>query len=294
MSESDYIAHLATGNTTRALCWRVERADGEVLGFTDHDAPITFGGLTYEAASAFEGSELSESLGLAVDDQDIAGALSSDRITAADLIRGVYDGARVEIFDMNWSAPAARQLQGTFVVGEVERGEVGFRAEMRSEVARLGAKAGGRFIPECSAAIGDARCGVDLDGASFTGSGAVAALLADGFTVTGLGGFALGWFNRGVLTWGSGANAGRRSEVRAFGSGIAGRTIALWRDPPFPIEAGDAFTVTAGCDKTFASCRAKFANGVNFRGFPQMPGEGFAAEYAVTGDPALDGGSRNG
>ena len=59
-AESDYVAHLATGNTTRALCWRVERADGEVFGFTDHDAPITFGGLTYEARSAFEGSELSE------------------------------------------------------------------------------------------------------------------------------------------------------------------------------------------------------------------------------------------
>ena len=35
-----------------ALCWRVERADGEVFGFTDHDAPITFGGLTYEARPA--------------------------------------------------------------------------------------------------------------------------------------------------------------------------------------------------------------------------------------------------
>ena len=86
---------------------------------------------------------------------------------------------------MNWNAPGARQLQGTFLIGEVERGEVGFRAEMRSEVARLGAKAGARYIPECSATVGDARCGVDLDSAEFKGTGAVAALLADGFTVTG-------------------------------------------------------------------------------------------------------------
>lgn len=106
--------------------------------------------------------------------------------------------------------------------------------------------------------------------------------------MTGLGGFAVGWFARGVV------NAGTRSEVRAFTGGITGRAIALWRDPPFPIAAGDDFDVTAGCDKTFATCRAKFANAVNFRGFPHMPGEGFAVEYAVTGDPAQDGGSRYG
>ena len=116
--------------------------------------------------------------------------MTSDRITAADLIRGVYDGARVLIYDVNWQDPGARQLQGDFLIGEVERGEVGFRAEMRAAIARLGAKAGARYIPECSAAVGDGRCGVDLDSAEFKGSGSVGSLLADGFTVTGLGGFA--------------------------------------------------------------------------------------------------------
>jgi uncharacterized phage protein (TIGR02218 family) len=92
----------------------------------------------------------------------------------------------------------------------------------------------------------------------------------------------------------AGANAGTRSEVRAFADEITGRRIALWRDPPFPIEVNDGFNLTAGCGKTFAICRAKFTNGVNFRGFPHMPGEGFAAEYAVKGDHNLSGGSRYG
>lgn len=179
------------------------------------------------------------------------------------------------------------------MLGEVERGEIGFRAEMRSEVARLGAKAGARYIPECSAKVGDARCGIDLDSSEFKGSGTVSALLGDGFTATGLGSFRAGWFARGALTWTSGPNDGIRSEVRGFTAGITGRALALWRDPPFPIEVGDHFTVTAGCDKSFATCKAKFANAANFRGFPHMPGEGFVAEYAVAGDPSLDGGSRN-
>lgn len=293
MPEAEFLAHLATGSTTRALCWRLERGDGAAFGFTDHDEPLTFGGLTYEARAALAGSDLGQSLGLGVDDQDVSGALTSDRITPRDLIRGLYDGARVRIYDVNWQDVAARRLIGDFVIGEVERGEVEFRAELRARVARLTAKAGGRYIPECSARVGDARCGVALGSAAFTGAGAVTALTGDGFRVSGLGAFAGGWFNRGVLTWTSGANAGATCEVRAF-TLAGGRALSLWRDPPAPVEAGDGFTVSAGCDKTFETCRAKFANGDNFRGFPHMPGEGFAAEYAVSGDASLDGGSRNG
>ena len=49
------------------------------------------------------------------------------------------------------------------------------------------------------------------------------------------------------------------------------------------IAAGDTFAVTAGCDKQFATCRAKFANAVNFRGFPHMPGNDFVAAYPRAG-----------
>ncbi len=50
------------------------------------------------------------------------------------------------------------------------------------------------------------------------------------------------------------------------------------------IAAGDTFAVTAGCDKLFSTCQAKFANGVNFRGFPHMPGNDFVLSYARAGD----------
>lgn len=49
------------------------------------------------------------------------------------------------------------------------------------------------------------------------------------------------------------------------------------------IAEGDLFAVTAGCDKRFATCVEKFANGINFRGFPHMPGNDFALSYARAG-----------
>jgi uncharacterized phage protein (TIGR02218 family) len=63
-------------------------------------------------------------------------------------------------------------------------------------------------------------------------------------------------------------------------------------DPSFhTIAPGDAFSLTPGCDKSFATCQAKFGNGVNFRGFPHIPGNDFVIGGVQPGDGALDGGS---
>jgi uncharacterized phage protein (TIGR02218 family) len=55
-------------------------------------------------------------------------------------------------------------------------------------------------------------------------------------------------------------------------------------------EAGDAVVVTAGCDKSFSTCKAKFGNGLNFRGFPHLPGNDRAYEYVSEG-AVFDGGA---
>jgi uncharacterized phage protein (TIGR02218 family) len=52
-----------------------------------------------------------------------------------------------------------------------------------------------------------------------------------------------------------------------------------------------AFSVTPGCDKSFSTCRTKFGNGINFRGFPHIPGNDFIIGGVRPGDGALDGGS---
>ena len=59
--------------------------------------------------------------------------------------------------------------------------------------------------------------------------------------------------------------------------------IELWQPMHFDIASGDGFAVTAGCDKLFATCVAKFSNGDNFRGFPHIPGNDFALSYVKTG-----------
>ena len=100
-------AHLDSGTTTLAWCWRIERADGVVFGFTDHDRPLAFGGVTYEPESGFAASEIRSGTDLAVDAQEAEGVLTSDTITETDILDGRWDNAAVEVWRVNWSAVVA-------------------------------------------------------------------------------------------------------------------------------------------------------------------------------------------
>jgi uncharacterized phage protein (TIGR02218 family) len=288
-------AHLDSGATTLAWCWRLTRADGAAFGFTDHDRDLAFDGTEFEAGSGFTGTEIRQSLGLSVDNLDASGALNSDRLNESDLAAGLFDDARVEIWRVNWAAPEQRVLVMSGSVGEVKRGESTFTAELRSLAHYLGQEKGRTYQYACDATLGDARCGVNLADPAYTGSGVVtSADTAYLFRASGLSGFTADWFAGGLLTWIGGANAGRAMEVKRHTIVTSGEAeIELWRSMASSIAPGDAFTITAGCDKTFAACQAKFANAVNFRGFPHIPGNRYVMSYPTPGDPGHDGGSRN-
>jgi uncharacterized phage protein (TIGR02218 family) len=277
-------AHLNSGTTTLAWCWRIERRDGVTLGFTDHDRPLLFAGVTYEPESGFAASELRAGVDLAVDAQDAEGVLSSDRITETDIIDGRWDDAEVEVWRVNWQDVSERVLMRRGAIGQIRRGRLAFAAEVRSLGHVLGQTVGRTFQATCDAALGDARCAVDLEDAAFRGVGAVIALVGDrGFTASGLIGFASGWFALGTLDWTSGANAGGRAEVAGHSRDGGTVTITLLEAPVRPVTAGDAFTIRAGCDKRIETCGSKFANVVNFRGFPHIPGQDAVLRYARTG-----------
>ena len=51
------------------------------------------------------------------------------------------------------------------------------------------------------------------------------------------------------------------------------RRIELWDRLRAEVEPGNMVRLTAGCDKRMETCRLKFSNILNFRGFPDIPGE---------------------
>ncbi|PYE86922.1 DUF2163 domain-containing protein [Phyllobacterium leguminum] len=285
-------AHLDSGATTLAWCWRIIRADGTTMGFTDHDRDLTFDGTVFAAATGFTTSEIESSLGLSVDNLEVEGALSSDAITEADISAGHYDGAAIEAWRVNWTDVAQRVLMRKGLIGEITRGKLAFRAELRGLSQVLDQRQGRSFQRTCDADLGDGRCKFNLNQAGFTGAGTVTAVARGRIiTASGLGAFATGWFRHGLLTWASGESAGARMEVKAHKLSAGVATIELWHPMGAPVAVGDTFNVTAGCDKTLNTCKGRFSNAANFRGFPHMPGADKAFSYVVGESGENDGGS---
>jgi uncharacterized phage protein (TIGR02218 family) len=287
-------AKLDSGVTFLCRCWLITRQDGVTQGFTDHDEDVVLGAVTCRAGTGLAGSEASQNLGLAADASELAGALADASLSETELAAGQYDAAAVEVWLVDWSEPTLRVLLAKGTLGEVRRDGSMFTAEVRGLSQRLAQEQGRLFTASCSADLGDSRCTVDLNSAAFHGSGSVAALTGtSAFTASGLDGFDDGWFIAGKLTFTGGANAGFPVEVKNHRK--AGEvTFELWQQMPEPIQAGDTFTVTAGCDKQFSTCHDRFNNVVNFRGFPHIPGNDFVIRYPVHGEPGNDGGSMQG
>jgi uncharacterized phage protein (TIGR02218 family) len=169
-------------------------------------------------------------------------------------------------------------------LGEVRRSGHAFTAEVRGLAHYLQQPKGRLYQFTCDADLGDPRCTVDLDLAGYRGEGTIAAVLGERrFTATGLDAFADQWFARGLLRFTSGAADGQAIEVKSHGKSGGIATLELWSSVRGPLEEAQTFVVTAGCDKHLATCKAKFANEANFRGFPHMPGNDFVTMFARRG-----------
>ena len=212
-------------------------------------------------------------------------ALSSERLTESDLAAGLYDDARIEIFRVNWRNPEQRALMRAGSLGEVRRSGVTFAAEVRGLAHYLQQPKGRLFQYTCDADLGDGRCNVDLLNPANHGNGGVdAATDLRTFTVSGLDAYVKDWFTRGLITFTSGPAAGQRVEIKRH-SAVGGVVeLELWQAARGPLYSGQTFTVTAGCDKHLDTCRDKFANAVNYRGFPHMPGNDLMTRVFRSGD----------
>ncbi|WP_026380588.1 DUF2163 domain-containing protein [Afifella pfennigii] len=284
--------HLAGPITTLCACWKITRGDGAALGFTDHDREIAFGGLAYRPQDGLSATGAVANAGMEVGGLEVAGALTSERLAEADLAAGLYDNARVEMWLVNWESPQERHLMRIAEIGEVKREGEAFTAELRSLSHRLDQPQGRLFSHLCDADLGDARCGVAVAG--MTRAANVTA--TDGASFVETDGLAdpAGTFSRGLLTFTSGDNAGRKMEVtrHALAEAGTGRArLSLWQAMEKDIAVGDAFTVAPGCDKRFATCQGTFGNAANFRGFPHMPGNDFAWATAFGGGGTSGGGT---
>ncbi|EDZ45424.1 hypothetical protein RBY4I_632 [Rhodobacterales bacterium Y4I] len=267
-------AHVQSGITTLCRCWALERRDGAVLGFTDHDCVLRFDGLSFQPGSGLTARAVSQATGLSVDNTEALGVLSDAAVREADIEAGRFDGAGVRCWLVNWQDVSMRWLQFRGSIGEIRRAGGAFQAELRGLTEALNRPQGRIYQKPCTAVLGDAACRFDLDTPGYAAELAAAEVERNEvFRWDALPGFEPDWFTGGRLTVLSGAAEGLWAAVKADQSTADGRKIALWEPIRAAVQPGDTLRLEAGCGKRLETCRLKFSNVLNFQGFPDIPGE---------------------
>jgi hypothetical protein len=208
------VTRIESGAATLCHVWRLTRRDGGMLGFTDHDRDLTMDGVVCRAGSGWMAGAGESAVGLAAGSFVASGGLDDVAITEADIAAGLYDGARVALWRVDWSEPTLAVRLWTATLTRLRHEGEAFVAEMEGPLAALERVVGRTYGRDCDAVLGDGRCGVDT--AAFPGQ---------------------------------------------------------------------------TCDKRWSTCTGVFGNGLNFRGFPDIPGDDFLTAHPAGGG-RHDGGSR--
>jgi len=268
--------HLGGELTTLAELVRLTRTDGTVIAFTSHDQDIVMGGVTYRADGAFSSGKLALEAALKTKNYEVTGFLDSASISESDIRAGLYDHARVDVFLCNWAdvSQGVVQIRRGWI-GEVALSGGQYIASLRGFHDLLTRKVGETYTPECRYDLGEARCGVNV--AVCTVQGRVTGASDARTFIDATRSEENGAFTDAKLMWLTGANAGASGEVCAWEADS--KKLTLWLPPACAIAVGDTYSVTAGCDKRFATCCARFANGVNYGGFPYLPGLSKILQY---------------
>ncbi|KPB02281.1 DUF2163 domain-containing protein [Ahrensia marina] len=284
--------HLRNESATVCYVWIISRTDGVRLGFTDHDKSLTVDGVVCEPETGLNASALDNALGLSVETSEVSGALKSDRISEADIHARLYDNAEVFQWIVNWEAPEQQALIRKYRIGEITREGEYFKAELRSHAANLDQQSGRYFIKRCDADLGDQRCGVNVASPIYRAESRVlndASNSVGSFYAEAIGQYADNWFSGGTLIWKTGNLLGQQYTIASAGNNGSRLEITVIEAMHLIPDAGAEFDIIAGCDKRFETCKAKFSNHINFRGFPHMPGNENALNYLDV-ETRLDGG----
>ncbi|PKP64533.1 MAG: hypothetical protein CVT85_10055 [Alphaproteobacteria bacterium HGW-Alphaproteobacteria-7] len=256
---------------TVATFWRIYRRDGAALAFTSHDRDLTFGGITHRAAPGMIPAAIRLTVELSNDSAEAQGALHHDSIREEELAAGLFDEAAIEIGAVDWITLDHSTLYSG-QIGRIGDNQTQFTAELRSNKSLLERDLVPRTSPTCRAEFCGRGCG--LSAVRFTTFRLLDAIDPETNRVR-FGGLIGENYVDGRLRFLSGPQTG-------LDFGIIDAD-ADWLTLDRPLLAGTVTGTRAelreGCDHTFATCAGRFANSINFRGEPFLPGNDLLSRY---------------
>lgn len=156
-------ARIESGAAMLCHAWVLRRADGAELGFTDHDRDLMIDGILCRAASGWTSGAADSAVGFSAGSAVVAGGLDDAAITGEDIGAGLYDGASVALWRVDWDLPDLKVRLWTARLARIRRDGSGFTAELEGPLAKLERVVGRTYGRECDAVFGDRRCRIDLE-----------------------------------------------------------------------------------------------------------------------------------
>ncbi len=258
-----------------STCWKIERLDGTIFRYTDHNVKLTVQGQVYTPVDSFLATAREAQSQLESINVTATGAVASTSFVVNDMIAGFFREAEITEFVVDWKYPwAGILLCNVYIIESLTFDGERWVGEFVGQGARLTRQVGNVYSRNCRYTLGDQKCDFDLSTAGFTETAVVVtAIVTDRentqFTATALTNDDAFWA-QGSISWTLGSNTGIDTEVKTWTKTGAGFVLSI--PTPFDIAVNDEFTITAGCNKTQRTCIDKFDNNINFGGFPNIPG----------------------
>lgn len=256
-------SHLQGSLTTLAHVLLITLRNGRQIGFTTHDRPLIINGLTYSPNNSMIPTAAQTTLEAVGSNAEVTGYFSTDAITEIELMSGALDGALYTLALVNWQSPSLNSadciILGSGKLGKLTADDQTYRVEALSLTEILKEDKQPRITTVCTAEFGDGRCNASLAAHTFN------ATVVDGdrygVTLSDLT-QANGWFDNGLLVLGA-----SQFRIKSWFDNRVEFTVPLFS----ALASGTVVQVISGCDKLAYTCRSKFSNIINYRGFPHLP-----------------------
>ena len=265
-----------------AKLWKIDRPDGELFYFTEHDASIVFDGQTYAPANGYSPSASRAESGMKVPNMEFVGILDDDRIQVEDIRAGLFHNSEVTEHMIDWMYPWAGAFYSMkYWISDITYDGEMWQAEIEGVARKLRASVGDIYCSDCSNRFCDAICdpGGTLITAATSSDVEIQKVHANEprrvfwvFNSDLPGGVDDDYYNKGTCVGIDGENAGHEREIKRFTLGYLYSKVELYIQMPVDLAPADTVDMVRGCDKQVDTCYSRYNNLGQCRAFLHIPG----------------------
>lgn len=294
-SSAGALAALLNSTAATELVWcdlfTITLVGGTVLRWSGTDIPVIIDGTTWLLGPGVVRGRVRRSRGIAVDTLQVTLYPGAEQIAGSPLAqyiaRGGFDNARLEsvrVFKLassiGWTG-AVVDFAGRVSGVKPDREQMLLNVKSDTELFDVMVPRE-VYQPGCTNTLYDTACGVSRASRTLAGTAATGTnITRTQFTINPTGAVntatvADKYYSLGVVKFTSGECAGVARTIKLHQGQVTpgvlpAQVITVLQPLPAAVAPGDAFEIYPGCDKTKATCEAKFSNLIRFRGHPFIP-----------------------